>query len=77
MVLTQEMMDTIEKNNIVWLATASTDDVPNVVPIGLARPLDSGTVLLVANFMNKTFKNLKSNPKASIAVGNIRMPISV
>ncbi|MEN6591921.1 MAG: pyridoxamine 5'-phosphate oxidase family protein [Methanobacterium sp.] len=71
MVLTQEMMDAIEKNNIVWLATASTDDVPNVVPIGLARPLDSGTVLLVANFMNKTFKNLKDNPKASIAVGNV------
>ncbi len=71
MVLSQEMMDAIEKNNVVWLATASTEDVPNVVPIGLARPLNNETVLLVANFMNKTFKNLKDNPRASIAVGNI------
>lgn len=71
MVLNQEMMDAIEKNNIVWLATASTDDIPNIVPIGLARHLDNETVLLVANFMNKTFENLKNNPQASIAVGDV------
>lgn len=71
MVLSKEMMDTIEKDNLVWLATSSTEDVPNVVPIGLARPLDDKTVLLVANFMNKTFENLKKNPHAAIAVGNV------
>ena len=71
MVLNQEMMDSIEKNNLVFLATATLDGTPNVVPIGLARPLDNKTVLLVANFMNKTFENLKNNPKASIVVGNI------
>ena len=71
MVLSQEMMDAIEKNNIVWLATANKNDRPNVVPIGLARPLDNETVLLVANFMNKTFENLKNNPQAAIAVSNV------
>jgi len=71
MVLSQEMMDAIEKNNIVWLATANKEDRPNVVPIGLARPLDNETVLLVANFMNKTFENLKNNPQAAIAVSNV------
>ena len=71
MVLNQEMMDAIEKNNIVWLATANKEDRPNVVPIGLARPLDNETVLLVANFMNKTFENLKNNPQAAIAVSNV------
>jgi len=71
MVLNQEMMDSIEKNNLVFLATATLDGTPNVVPIGLARPLDNKTVLLVANFMKKTFENLKNNPKASIVVGNI------
>lgn len=71
MVLSQEMMDSIEKNNIVWLATANKDSKPNVVPIGLARPLDNETVLLVANFMNKTFENLKNNPNAAIAVSDI------
>jgi predicted pyridoxine 5'-phosphate oxidase superfamily flavin-nucleotide-binding protein len=71
MVLSQEMMEAIEKNNIVWLATADKDSKPNVVPIGLVRPLDEETVLLVANFMNKTFENLKNNPNAAIAVSNI------
>lgn len=71
MVLNQEMMDSIEKNNLVFLATSTLDGTPNLVPIGLARPLDNKTVLLVANFMNKTFENLKNNPKASILVGNI------
>jgi len=71
MVLSPEMMDAIEKNNIIWLATADKDNTPNVVPIGLARPLDNETVLLVANFMNKTFENLKNNSKASIAVSGV------
>ena len=71
MVLNQEMMDNIEKNNIVFLATAAADGNPNVVPIGLAKPLDNKSVLLVANFMKKTIKNLETNPKASIIVGNV------
>lgn len=71
MVLSQEMMEAIEKNNIIWLATANKDSKPNVVPIGLARPLNNETVLLVANFMNKTFENLKNNPQAAIAVSNV------
>lgn len=63
-VMNQEMMDNITKNNLVFLATASADGTPNVVPIGLAKPLDNKTVLLVANFMKKTIQNLKNNPKA-------------
>jgi predicted pyridoxine 5'-phosphate oxidase superfamily flavin-nucleotide-binding protein len=71
MVMNQEMMDNITKNNLVFLATAAADGTPNVVPIGLAKPLDNKTVLLVANFMKKTIQNLKNNPKASIIVGNV------
>ncbi len=71
MVLTTEMMDLIEKNNIVFLATANNDKTPNLVPIGLVKPLDNETVLLVANFMNKTYENLKENPKASIVVADV------
>jgi predicted pyridoxine 5'-phosphate oxidase superfamily flavin-nucleotide-binding protein len=71
MVLSTEMMDAIEKNNIVFLATANKDYTPNVVPIGLAKPLDDKTVLLVANFMNKTYENLKENPKATIVVADV------
>ena len=64
-------MDAIEKSNIVFLATANNENIPNVVPIGLARPLDDETVLLVANFMNKTYENLKENPNAAIVVADV------
>ena len=70
MVLTADMMEAIEKSNIVFLATANKHKDPNVVPIGLARPLDDKTILLVANFMNKTYKNLKENPKAAVVVAD-------
>lgn len=66
MTMNKDMMDAIEKDNVVFLATATEDGVPNVVPIGFARPIDDETILLVDNFMKKTRKNLENNPKASI-----------
>lgn len=66
MTMNKDMMDAIEKDNVVFLATATEKGVPNVVPIGFARPIDEETILLVDNFMKKTRKNLENNPKASI-----------
>ncbi len=66
MVMTQEMMDAVEKDNVVFLATADTEGKPNVVPIGFARPIDEKTILLVDNYMKKTRENLENNPKASL-----------
>ena len=68
MVMTEEMMDAIEKDNVVFLATATADGTPNVVPIGFARPIDNKTIMIVDNYMNKTRKNLENNPKASLVV---------
>ena len=68
MVLTEEMKDAIEKDNVVFLATATPDGVPNVVPIGFARPIENETILIVDNFLKKTRKNLEDNPKASLVV---------
>lgn len=62
-----EMMDAIEKDNVVFLSTCS-DDIPNVVPIGFARPLDDKTILLVDNYMKKTRQNMEKNPKAALVV---------
>jgi len=67
MPMSKEMMDAIEKDNVVFLAT-SADNIPNVVPIGFARPVDNENILLVDNFMKKTHENLVKNPKASIVV---------
>ncbi len=66
MVMTEEMMDAVEKDNVVFLATATKEGVPNVVPIGFARPIDNKTIMIVDNYLNKTRKNLESNPKASL-----------
>lgn len=58
MSMTNEMMDAIEKD-LVFLATATEDGIPNVVPIGFARPLDENTILIADNYMNKSRKNLE------------------
>ena len=66
--MTEEMMDAVEKDNVVFLATATDKGVPNVVPIGFARPIDNETIMIVDNYMNKTRKNLENNPKASLVL---------
>jgi len=65
MSMTKEMMDALEKD-LVFLATASPDGVPNVVPIGFARPIDKDTILIADNYMNKTRQNLEINPLISL-----------
>ncbi len=63
--MTNEMMDAIEKD-LVFLATSTEDGIPNVVPIGFARPLDENTILIADNYMNKSRKNLEKNPRISL-----------
>jgi predicted pyridoxine 5'-phosphate oxidase superfamily flavin-nucleotide-binding protein len=65
MSMTNEMMDAIEKD-LVFLATSTEDGIPNVVPIGFARPLDENTILIADNYMNKSRKNLEKNPRISL-----------
>jgi predicted pyridoxine 5'-phosphate oxidase superfamily flavin-nucleotide-binding protein len=63
--MTTEMIDALEKD-LVFLATASPDGVPNVVPIGFARPIDGETILIADNYMKKTRQNLENNPRISL-----------
>jgi predicted pyridoxine 5'-phosphate oxidase superfamily flavin-nucleotide-binding protein len=63
--MTKEMIDALEKD-LVFLATASSDGVPNVVPIGFARPIDEETILIADNYMTKTHQNLEKNPWISL-----------
>lgn len=67
MTLNEDMIDAIEKDNVVFLSTCA-DDIPNVVPIGFARPLDDEKILLVDNFMKKTRENLEKNPRAALVI---------
>ncbi|NYB27451.1 MAG: pyridoxamine 5'-phosphate oxidase family protein [Methanobacteriaceae archaeon] len=67
MVMTQEMMDVIAGSR-AYVATATTDGVPNVVPIGNIKPLDNKTVIIADSYMIKTRKNLEANPKVAFVV---------
>ncbi len=63
--MTDEMMDAIEKD-LVFLATTSNEGIPNVVPIGFARPIDNTSILIADNYMKKTRENIEENPNVSI-----------
>lgn len=67
MVMTNEMMEIIA-NNRAYVATATADGVPNVVPIGNIKPLDNKTVVIADNYMVKTRANLQANPKIAFVV---------
>ena len=69
MTMTEEMMDAIEKD-LVFLATANNEGIPNVVPIGMARPIDNEKILIADNYMKKTRKNIEENPNVSIITKN-------
>jgi len=61
------MMDVIAGSR-AYVATATTDGVPNVVPIGNIKPLDNKTVIIADSYMIKTRKNLEANPKVAFVV---------
>jgi hypothetical protein len=65
--MNEEMMEVIEKER-AYVATATTDGVPNVVPIGFIKPLDNKTVLIADSYMVKSRANLEANPKISFVV---------
>ena len=66
-----EVIELIEKQKIIPVATASSNGVPNVAYIGLLKILDNETILIVDNFFNKTKINLECNPMVSLAVYDI------
>jgi uncharacterized protein len=65
MTMNEEMMDAIEKD-LIFLATSSSKGIPNVVPIGFARPIDNEKILIADNYMKKTRKNIEENPNVSL-----------
>lgn len=68
--MTQDIKEVLE-NNIVYFATASQENKPNVVPVGLVEPISDSQVLLVDVRFNKTRKNLEENPQVALAVTDV------
>ena len=67
-----EAMQSMCEENLAYLATASSDGKPNVVPVGLVKVLDDRRILIVDVFFNKTRKNLKENAEVALAVTDLR-----
>ena len=65
--MTNEMMEVIAGNR-AYVATATADGVPNVVPIGNIKPLDNKTVIIADNYMMKSRANLEKNPKIAFVM---------
>ena len=65
--LTDEMKESLTGTKLVFLATASNESRPNVVPIGAFRLLDDETLLISDQFFNKTLANMKENPHIALS----------
>lgn len=59
----QELFNTIRT---AILSTATPDGTPNAVPVGAKKIIDSETILISDQFLNKTLANMQANPQAAL-----------
>ena len=64
--MTERMQKLFEKVPNVVLSTATVDGSPNSVPVGSKKIINSETILISNQFLNKTLANLKTNPKVAV-----------
>ncbi len=64
--MTDKIIELFEKVPTALLATATSDGIPNAVPIGAKKIIDNETILISDQFFNKTLANMKANPKVSV-----------
>jgi uncharacterized protein len=65
--LTDEMKGSLAGTKTIFLATASNDRIPNVVPIGAFTLLDDETLLISDQFFLKTLRNIRENPTIALS----------
>ncbi len=66
--MSKEVQEAMEKQRIFPFATASKDGIPNVVPIGFLFEGRDGNIWVIDNYMDKSLKNVRENPKASFYI---------
>ncbi len=66
----KEVQDFIP-GKLAWVATASSEGVPNVTPKGSLKLLDSQHILFADIFSLKTRKNLIENNKIAVTIADV------
>ena len=66
----QDALDRLEKDDDVWVATASADGVPCLVPLSFVW--DRGTLLLATRRTNPTAANVTPSGQARVTLGHTR-----
>lgn len=66
--LTDEMIQAIERSDLFPLATASWESMPNVIPVKYLGVIDREKLWITDNFLSKSLQNLDENPYAAVYV---------
>jgi uncharacterized protein len=74
--MSERMKDLFKKVPTAVFATTDSNGMPNAVPVGAKRIIDSETILISDQFLNKTLANIKANPKAAVTYWEGREDIS-
>jgi predicted pyridoxine 5'-phosphate oxidase superfamily flavin-nucleotide-binding protein len=56
------------KGKLAWVATASSDGIPNATPKGTLKLIDDQHLVFADLFACKTLENLKANSKVAVTV---------
>lgn len=64
--MTERMQELFNNTPIVVLSTATIDGIPNAVPVGAKKIIDSETILISNQFFNKTLANMQANPHVAV-----------
>ncbi len=66
--LTPAIKDAIERMELLPLATATLDGIPNVVPVKYVTVAADDRLWITDNYLCKTLANLQANPRAALYV---------
>ena len=64
--MTERIQTLFAKVPTVVLCTATADGTPNAVPVGAKKIIDTETILISDQFLNKTLANMQSNPRVAV-----------
>ncbi len=69
--LTEDAKRVLSQMQVMPVATASKEGLPNVVPMTFVKTLDDSAVLIADNYMDKGARNLEENPHVAVCAWDL------